>query len=131
MEFRVGVGEWWVRSQESVVRGQESGVRGQESVVGVQSWSWRAQLAVERSAFLASDAVARMCGLNCDIHMGDGIRSERLGNIPQSGTWARAVSKNAPRTSRQRYPRITAGGGASRLYFLPPLNAAEPERARR
>ena len=51
---------------------------------------------------MASDAVARMCSLNCGINMGDGIRSERLGYIPQSGTRARAVSKNAPRTSRQR-----------------------------
>ena len=81
---------------------------------GVVERSWRRG----RGAFLASDAVARMCGPNCEIYMGDGIRSERLGNIPQSGTWARAVPQNAPRTSR-------------RYYFLPPLNAEEPERARR
>ena len=82
-----------VRGQESVVRGQGSVVRGQEFEsefrVGVGERSWRR----EWGAFLASDAVARMCGPNCEIYMGDGIRSERLGNIPQSGTWARAVPK--------------------------------------
>ena len=49
---------------------------------------------------LASDAVARMCSMNCDARMGDGIRSERLGNIPQRGIWARAVPKGTPRKSR-------------------------------
>ena len=38
LEFRVGVGEWWGRFQESVVRGQESGVRG---------WSWSSELELE------------------------------------------------------------------------------------
>ena len=37
-------------------RSQESGVRGQESVVGVQSWSWRAKLAVERKSERADTA---------------------------------------------------------------------------
>ena len=54
LEFRVGVGEWWVRGQESGVRSLSwsselelesggSGVRGQESVVS----SWSSELELE------------------------------------------------------------------------------------
>ena len=53
---------------------------------------------------LASDAVDRTRSMNCDTCMVDGIRSERHGNIPQSGTWARAVPKDtAPREPRNHY----------------------------
>ena len=123
LEFRAGVvaRSWrWSGSPSERIRRIRRGSARRSfrtpttSEIVAAGRSWRR----EWGAFLASDAVARMCGPNCEIYMGDGIRSERLGNIPQSGTWARAVPKNAPRSSRL-------------CYFLPPLNAEEPERARR
>ena len=52
---------------------------------------------------LASDAVDRTRSMDCDTCMVDGIRSERLGNIPQRGIWARAVPKDtAPQEPRPK-----------------------------
>ena len=56
---------------------------------------------------LASDAVDRTRSMNCDTCMGDGIRSERLGIIPRSGIWARAV----PKDSAPREPHMSSGLG--------------------
>ena len=50
LEFRVGVGEWWGVFSHKEQEKQEV------SVVGVQSWSWRAKLAVERKSERADTA---------------------------------------------------------------------------
>ena len=70
MEFRVGVGEWWgVFSHKEQEKQEVSGV-------GVKSWSWRAQLAVERKSERADTAYSPR------------LREEELSDADNKRAWA-------------------------------------------
>ena len=136
------------------VRGQESGARGQGSGVGVKSWSWRAKLSEERKSERADTAYSPRFREE-ELPATANERADKHSNLFNAETQSRRVRRESWSLELELESEVVGGakvrasgygvfaevprGGASghrqrasrRYYFFPPLNAEEPERARR